>query len=183
MRENHKIDNRGEFLDFLSSPCGQENRRNRWQWCSWQCYVGDLMIVIDLRCSWQNLFSLLVIFFKLKSLCIKSVTNFSNLSPTHSVSNIRHQNQCNRRNHIEGTFVRIRKFILAIIVCDFFCNFLGFSLVIRFLFQVWKRNKFNFLLSPSFAMFQMMKFFLRWSRPRFILNQNIFFFQSEKYSS
>ena len=27
-----------------------------WQWCWWQRYVGDLMMVTDLRCWWQNHF-------------------------------------------------------------------------------------------------------------------------------
>ena len=56
------------------------------------------MMVTDLRCWWQNhyvddFFSLCWWF----SQCIKSVTNISNLSPTHLVYNIRHQHQCNRQ--------------------------------------------------------------------------------------
>ena len=27
---------------------------NRWQWCWWHRYVGDFMMVTDLRCWWQN---------------------------------------------------------------------------------------------------------------------------------
>ena len=26
----------------------------RWQWCWWHRYVGDFMMVTDLRCWWQN---------------------------------------------------------------------------------------------------------------------------------
>ena len=26
----------------------------RWQWCWWQRYVGDFMLMTDLRCWWQN---------------------------------------------------------------------------------------------------------------------------------
>ena len=69
-----------------------------WQWCWCHRYVGDFMMVTDLRCWWQNhyvgdfFFLLCWWFFQ----CIKSVTNILNLSPTHLVSNIRHQHQCNR---------------------------------------------------------------------------------------
>ena len=76
LRENHKIDNRGEFLDFLSSPCGQENRRNRWQWCWWQRYVGDFMMVTDSRCWWQN--NYVGDFFR----CVGDFLNVLNRSPT-----------------------------------------------------------------------------------------------------
>ena len=63
----------------------------RWQWC-WWLYDGDWfeMLVAESLC-WR-LFSLCWWF----SQCIKSVTNISNLSPTHLVSNIRHQHRCNR---------------------------------------------------------------------------------------
>ena len=64
---------------------------NWWQWCWWHRYVDDLyqMLVAESLC-WQ-LFSLCWWF----SQCIKLVTNISNLSPTHLVSNIRHQHWCN----------------------------------------------------------------------------------------
>jgi len=53
-----------------------------WQWCWWHRYVGDFMMVTDLR-WWQNhyvddFFSLCWWF----SQCIKSVTNILNRSPT-----------------------------------------------------------------------------------------------------
>ena len=52
------------------------------------------MMVTDLRCWWQNHYvgDFLCWWF---SQCTKSVTNISNLSPTHLASNIRHQHQCN----------------------------------------------------------------------------------------
>ena len=28
--------------------------KERWQWCWWHRYVGDFMMVTDLRCWWQN---------------------------------------------------------------------------------------------------------------------------------
>ena len=57
----------------------------------WCLYDGDWfkMLVAESLC-WR-LFSLCWRF----SQCIKSVTNISNLSPTHLVSNIRHQHRCN----------------------------------------------------------------------------------------
>ena len=67
-----------------------------WQLLWWHRYVSDFMIVIDLRCWWQNHY--VGDFFSLcwwSSQCIKSVTNISNLSPTHLVSNIRRQHRCN----------------------------------------------------------------------------------------
>ena len=67
-------------------------RKWGWQWCWWHRYVGDFMMVTDLRCWWQNHyvgdFSVIWWFFQ----CIKSVTYILNLSPTHLVSNIHLQN-------------------------------------------------------------------------------------------
>ena len=42
-----------------------------WQWCWWHRYVGDFMMVTDLRCWWQNYY---VPMFKM--------TNMPNRSPT-----------------------------------------------------------------------------------------------------
>ena len=83
---------------FESGQClvkmfGKTSLLNRWQWCLWQHYVGDFMMVTDLRCLRQNHYvgdfiSLYWWFFQ----CIKqTVTNILNLSPTHFVANIRHQ--------------------------------------------------------------------------------------------
>ena len=41
------------------------------------------------------------------SQCIKSVTNISNLSPTHLVSNIRHQHQCNQNGGLILVFKKL----------------------------------------------------------------------------
>ena len=46
----------------------------RWQWCWWQRYLGDFMMLTDLRCWWQNHY----------------VGDF--------VSNIRHQHRCHLWN-------------------------------------------------------------------------------------
>ena len=56
----------------------------------WWFYDGDRfkMLVTESLC-WR-LFSLCWWFFQ----CIKSVTNILNVSPTHFVSNIRHQHRC-----------------------------------------------------------------------------------------
>ena len=65
-----------------------------WQWYWWHYYVVDFMMVTDFRCWLPNHY--VGDFF---SLCwwfsqgIKSVTNISNLSLTHLVSNIRHQHR------------------------------------------------------------------------------------------
>jgi len=64
----------------------------RWQWCWWQRYICDVMMVTDLRCWWHNHLSWW--FFQ----CIKSVTNILNLSPTHFVSNICHYHRCHHDN-------------------------------------------------------------------------------------
>ena len=73
----------------------------------WWLYDGDWfeMLVAESLCWW--LFSLYWWF----SLCIKSVTNISNLSPTHLVSNIRHQHRCNLAN-------LITKMLVTVIVSD-----------------------------------------------------------------
>ena len=62
----------------------------------WWLYDGDWfqMFVAESLC-WR-LFSLCWWF----SQCIKSVTNISNLSPTHLVSDIRHQHRCNHPGFI-----------------------------------------------------------------------------------
>ena len=62
----------------------------------WWLYDGDWfqMLVAESLC-WRLFFVMLVIFQ-----CIKSVTNISNLSQTHLVSNIRHQHRCNPINDI-----------------------------------------------------------------------------------
>ena len=79
-----------------------------WQWCWWHRYAGEFMMVTDLRCWWQNhyvgdFFSLCWWF----SQCNKSVTNISNLSSTHLVSNIHHQHRC---NHL-GLKIKILKLL------------------------------------------------------------------------
>ena len=73
-----------------------------WQLCWWHRYVCDCMMVTDLRCWWQNhyvadFFVMLVIFsiYEIGHQHPESVTNISNLLPTHLVSNIRHQHRCN----------------------------------------------------------------------------------------
>ena len=55
--------------------------------------VGDIVMLVAESLCWR-LFSLCRWF----SQCIKSVTNISNLSPTHLLSNIRHQHRCNLSN-------------------------------------------------------------------------------------
>ena len=69
--------------------------------CSW-LYDGDWfqMLVTESLC-WR-LFSLCWGF----SQCIKSVINISNLSPTHLVSNIRHQHRGNPKSSYDPPFVR-----------------------------------------------------------------------------
>ena len=32
----------------------KSNHIKGWQWCWWQRYIGDFMMVTDLRCCWQN---------------------------------------------------------------------------------------------------------------------------------
>jgi len=82
---------------------------DRWQWCWWHPYVGDFMMVTNFRCWWQNHY--VSDFFRYVSDFLnvlnwspsswighqypESVTNIWNLSPTHLVSNIRHQHRCN----------------------------------------------------------------------------------------
>ena len=51
-----------------------------WWWLIWDVGVRIIMLVT---------------FFVMLVQCIKSVTNILNLSPTHLVSNIRHQHRCN----------------------------------------------------------------------------------------
>ena len=58
--------------------------------CLW-LYDGDWFEILVAESLCWRLFSLCWWFFP----CIKSVTNISNLSPTHFVSNIRHQHRCN----------------------------------------------------------------------------------------
>jgi len=80
--------------------------KNGWQWCWWQRKVGDFLMVTDLRCWWQNHY---VDDFFLNVgphcwwlfQCIKSVTNISNLSPTHLISNIRHQHRCDYQHRCD----------------------------------------------------------------------------------
>ena len=66
----------------------------------WWLYDGDWfqMLVADLLC-WR-LLSLSWWF----SQCIKSVTNILNQSPTHLVSNIRHQHRCNHCDLVLDNF-------------------------------------------------------------------------------
>ena len=75
----------------------------RWQWCWWHRYVDDFMMVTNLRCWWQNhyagvFFGMLVIFpmYQIRHQHPDWVTNISNLSPTHLVTDIRHQYRCNQ---------------------------------------------------------------------------------------
>ena len=84
----------------------------RWQWCWWHRYVGDFMMVTELRCWWQNHyvgdFFCYVDNFSMYYIGHQhpeSVTNISKLSSTHLVSKIRHQH---RWNH-EGLKIRILK--------------------------------------------------------------------------
>ena len=83
--------------------------------------VGDFMMVTDFRCWWQNHYyvvdffryvgDFLNVLYRSPISCIghqhpESVTNISNLSPTHLVSNIRYQHRCNfyvtTKNHIKS---------------------------------------------------------------------------------
>ena len=57
----------------------------------WWFYESDwFQMLVEESLCWR-IFSLCCWFFQ----CIKSVTNIWNLSPTHLVSNIRHQHRCN----------------------------------------------------------------------------------------
>ena len=58
--------------------------KKRWQWCWWHHGFCDLTLVTNVKYSWQK-FNLWDIFW--------SVTNIFNVSPTHSVSNNRHQHR------------------------------------------------------------------------------------------
>ena len=51
----------------------------------------------------STFFVMLVIFsmYKIGNQYLESVTNISNLSPTHLVSKIRHQHRCNRNPYLE----------------------------------------------------------------------------------
>ena len=62
-----------------------------WWWLIWDVGGGIIMLEI---------FFVMLVFFR----CIKSVTNISDLSPTHLVSNIRHQYPSNRFN-VHGEFI------------------------------------------------------------------------------
>ena len=62
----------------------------RWQWCWWHRDIGDLMMVIDFRCWWQNhyvgdFFRYVGDFFNILigHQHPESVTSITNLSPTH----------------------------------------------------------------------------------------------------
>jgi len=76
--------------------------------------VGDFMMVTDFRCWWQNHY--VVKFFRyvgdflnvLNRQHPESVTNISNLSPTHFVSNIRHQHRYNQ-SQSRTKFLRIQR--------------------------------------------------------------------------
>ena len=80
----------------ISQPVGHHWPRpqplyySRWQWCWWQRYVGDLRMVTDLRCWWQNHY--VGDFFRY----VRDFSNVLNRSPAHFVSNIRHQHQCHQ---------------------------------------------------------------------------------------
>ena len=68
----------------------------------WQQYVGDFMTAEVLRCLCQNHYVGDFFQFKKSHQLLKSVNIISNLSPTQTVSNIRHQHRCirvfNRQN-------------------------------------------------------------------------------------
>ena len=63
---------------------------SRWQWCWWHRYDGDRFEMLVAELCWR----LLTLCWWCYQ-CTKLVTNISNLSPTHLVSNIRHQHRCN----------------------------------------------------------------------------------------
>ena len=75
--------------------------------CWGQSYIGYFMMVADFRCCWQNHY--VADFFRYVGDFLKilngnqhrvSITNISNLSPLHLVSNIGHQHRCNRQKHL-----------------------------------------------------------------------------------
>ena len=70
-----------------------------WQWWWWYCYAGDFMMMTGFRWCWLFLCT-----------CIKSVTNTSNLSPTHFVSNIYYQNRYNSLIQVEHTQTDRRRY-------------------------------------------------------------------------
>ena len=69
----------------------------------WQCWVT--VVLVTSLCWWLyngDWFQMLIaesLCWRF-SQCIKSVTNISNLSPTHFVSNIRHQHRCSLHFYI-----------------------------------------------------------------------------------
>ena len=70
---------------------------------------SDVGYIVMLVTSWWWLISEVagrIIIWRLYwwfSQCIKSVTNISNLSPTHFVNNIRHQHRCNHKRLLKRT--------------------------------------------------------------------------------
>ena len=87
----------------------------RWQWCWWLYDCDWFQTLVAESLCWR-LFSLFWWF----SQCIKSVTNISNLSPTHLVLNIRHQNQCNLSNWNKSNLGQQRqKFVRVFAVLAF----------------------------------------------------------------
>ena len=72
----------------------------RWQWCWWHRYVGDFMMVTDLRCWWQNHY--VGDFFRY----VGDFLNVLNRSSTHLVSNIRHQHRCNQNQPVSSFFIK-----------------------------------------------------------------------------
>jgi len=108
-----------------------------WQWCWWHLYVGDFMIVSDLRCWWQNhyvgptIWRLFSIFWWFPQ-CIKSVTNILNPSPTTQTC---HQNICSPTcavTNIDVTSIIIRSHLAwTILDLEFeLCDTYGFTAAI-----------------------------------------------------
>ena len=51
--EKHN-DNPWLSLSYIKQLNSSYSLTIRWQWCWWHRYVGDFMMVTDLRCWWQN---------------------------------------------------------------------------------------------------------------------------------
>ena len=87
------------------------------QSCWWHCDVGDLKLETVLECWRQNsnfgdLFWMLVPDAQVKRMLVtkmaKTVTNIVILSPTHFVSNIRHQHRCSHMNNCLSIIILVK---------------------------------------------------------------------------
>ena len=94
INSNRSTGNGISFLAYRLPPRAPQTGKYG-QWCWLQRYIGDFIMVTDLRCWWQNHYSGDFLRYGGDFQCIKSVINNSNLSPTNLVSNICHRNWCN----------------------------------------------------------------------------------------